>query len=155
MQAELATIAAACGLTCLKLDRACGQSATNLARVVLTLLLEQGPEARALVQKHELHASFPIALMAGIPVWDRTRHHDEHERRPAIATVARNVAGFFTEIARQRPLVLVVDQTALSDPLAAAVIALLQRTISRRSAVQTRTRGFVLALPETDCNGYL
>jgi hypothetical protein len=154
-QVELATIAAARGMTCVKLDRTAGQRATNLARVVLTLLLEQGPEARALVEKHELHASLPIALMAGIPVWDRTRHHDEDERRPAIATVARNVAGFLTEIARQRPLVLVVDQTALSDPLAAAVIALLQHAISRKSAVPTRTRGLVLALPETDCNGYL
>ena len=149
MQVELATTAAARGLTCLKLDRTAGQTASNLARVVLTLLLEHGPDTRALVLKHSLHESLPIALMAGVPVWDRTRHDHEDARRPTVATsVARNVAGFLAEIAGKRPLVLIVDASALSDPLAAAVVLRLRRTFTRARPEQPRIGGFVLALPD-------
>ena len=150
MQVELATTAATRSLTCLKLERTAGQRTSNLARVVLTLLLEHGAEARALFQKHELHGSLPIALMAGVPVWDRTRHDAEHARRPAVvASAARNVAGFISAIAGKRPLVLVVDASAMSDLLAAAVVARLRRTFSRTRLHQPRAGGFVLALPGT------
>jgi uncharacterized membrane protein len=145
---ELTTLAAAAGLTCVTLERTAGARVSNLARVVLTLLLELGPDARALVEKHALHQGLPLALMAGVPVWDRLTHDENRARRPATApVVARRVAAFLFDTARRRPLALVVDRSALSDPLAAAVIARIQRGLARAQPARSESGGLVLALP--------
>jgi Protein kinase domain len=147
---ELAARAAARGVTCVRLDRWGGRRASNLARLVLTLLLEHGTEARALVETHDLLRGLPLALMAGVPVWDHTGHDEERARRPGVLPlIARGVAAFLSDLAGRRPLVLVVDPAALGDPLAAEVIARLRRKIARAEPDRPKNGGLVLALPLT------
>ena len=145
---ELTTRSAAAGVTCVTLERTAGTHMSNLARVVLTLLLTLGPEARALVEKHGLHRGLPLTLVAGVPVWDRQGHDEERARRPAaVRVVALRVAAFFFDAARRCPLALVVDPSALSDPLAAGVVLRLRRAIARSKSVRSDVGGFLLALP--------
>ena len=145
---ELATTAAALGLTCVTLERTAGARVSNLARVVFTLLLEQGRHATALVEKHDLHRGLPLALIGGVPVWDRMDHDEARARRPgAVPVVARRVAAFFVDAARRRPVALVVDPSALSDPLAAAIVARLRHSLTRSKPVRSANGGFVLAVP--------
>jgi hypothetical protein len=146
---ELTTLAAALGLTCVTLERTSCARVSNLARVVLTLLLEQGRDATALVEKHGLHRSLPLDLIAGIPVWDRLSHDEERARLPAaVPVVARRLAAFFVDAARRSPLALIVDPSALSDPLVAEVVARLRRGIARSKTVRSAAGGFLLAAPE-------
>jgi serine/threonine-protein kinase len=145
---ELTTLAAGLGVTCVTLERPAGARVSNLARVVLTLLLELGPGARALVEEHGLHRALPLGLVAGVPLWDRLSHDEERARRPAaVRIVAVRVAAFFFDVARQRPLALVLDPSALSDPLVAAVVRRLRRGVARVQPARSETGGFVLALP--------
>ena len=145
---ELTTLAAALGLTCATLERTAGAAVSNLARVVLTLLLAQGRETTALVEKHALHRGLPLALVGGVPVWDRLSHDEKRARRPAaVPVVARRLAAFFVDAARLRPLALVVDRSALSDPLAAEVVARLRRALVRSKSTRSATGGFLLAVP--------
>ena len=148
MQIELAALAAARGLSCVRLDRTGGRRASNLARAVLTLLVEHGPDAGSVVEDHGLHRSFPLALMDGVPVWDGTRHDEDHVRRPSVvASIGRSVARFVWHVAARRPLVLVVDPSALGDPLASAVVETLRSDLSRRRPARSDTGGLLLALP--------
>ncbi len=145
---ELTTVAAAAGVTCVTLERTAGARLSNLARVVLTLLLDLGPDAQALVERHDLHRGLPLALLAGVPVWDRQSHDEKRARRPAaVPVVALRVAAFFLDAARRRPLALVVDPTGLSDPLAAAVVLRLRRCIARAKPARSESGGFLLAVP--------
>lgn len=145
---ELTIHTAATGVTCVTLERSAGARFSNLARVVLTLLLTFGPEAWALVEKHGLHRGLPLTLVAGVPVWDRQGHDEARARRPAaVRVVAPRVAAFFFEAAAQHPLALIVDPSALGDPLAAGVILCLRRGLARANAAPIATCGFLLALP--------
>jgi hypothetical protein len=129
------------------LERNGGAPASNLARVVMTLLLALGPGAKGLVEKHDLHRGLPLALLAGVPVWDRQGHDEERMRRPgAVPVVARRVAAFILDAADRLPMALIADKTALRDPLAAAVIALLRRSIARRGSKRSSTGGLLLAV---------
>ena len=148
MRRELTTLAAALGLTCVTLERTAGARWTNLARVVLTVLLAQGRHATALVEKHGLNRVLPLALIGGVPVWDRMEHDEARARRPeAVPVVARQVAAFFVDAARRRPVALFVDPSASSDPLAVAVVARLRHSLGRSKPVRSATGGFVLAVP--------
>jgi hypothetical protein len=145
---ELTTLAAAAAVTCVTLERTAGARGSNLARVVLALLLELGPVARALVEDHGLHRALPLALIDGVPLWDRLGHDENRARRPAaVRVVAARVAAFFFEAANHRPLALVLDRSALSDPLAAAVVARLRRMVARTQPPRFDSGGFLLALP--------
>jgi hypothetical protein len=144
---ELTTLGAALGLSCMRLERAVGGRVSNLARVVLTLLLAHGPDAWAVVERHRLHRGLPITLLSGVPVWDRIGRDEGRARRPGeVAATARGIAGFFCDAARRRPFVLVVDGSALGDPLVAAVVARLRRVVSG-ARQRPETGGLVLALP--------
>ena len=145
---ELTARAAAAGVTCVTLERTVGKSASNLARVVLTLLLVFGPDAWALVEKHGLNRGLPLTLVAGVPVWDRQGHDEARARRPAaVRVVAPRVAAFVFAAARRYPLALIVDPSALGDPLASAVVLRLRRELSRSKSTRSVTGGFLLALP--------
>jgi hypothetical protein len=86
--------------------------------------------------------------MSGVPVWDRISHDEERARRPAVVpSIARGVAAFLSEAAARRPLVLLVDRSALGDPLAAAVIARLRRSIARVTPARSGPGGLLLVLP--------
>jgi len=145
---ELTALAATAGVTCVTLERVAGARVSNLARVVLTLLLRLGPGARALIEEHGLHRALPLTLISGVPLWDRLGHDEKRARRPnAVRIVAARVAAFFFDAALRCPLALLVDRSALSDPLAAAVVARLRRTIARAKSTRSETGGFLLALP--------
>ncbi len=145
---ELTTRAATLGVTCVTLERGAGARLSNLARVVLTLLLSLGPEAWALVEKHELHRGLPLALVASVPVWDRQGHDEERARRPAaVRVVAPRVAAFFCDAARRSPLALIVDPSALGDPLASGVVLRLRRIIAASKSARSDGGGFLLAVP--------
>jgi hypothetical protein len=144
---ELTTLAAAHGVSCVTLERTVGARVSNLARVVLALLLELGPDGSALALRHGLDRYLPLALISGIAVWDRHGHDEERARRPAAAPlVARRLAAFFLDAARHRPVALVVDRSALSDPLAAALVARLRRELTRARCKRSAPGGFLLAL---------
>jgi protein kinase-like protein len=145
---ELARLAAAVGLTCVTIEKPAGAAVSNLAHVVLTLLLAQGRDAASLVEKHGLQRGLPLALVGGVPVWDRSGHDEERARRPAaVAVVARRLSAFFVDAARLAPLVVVVDASALSDRLATEVVARLRRALARAERARCDTHGFLLALP--------
>ena len=145
---ELTTLAATLGVTCMTLERTAGARVSNLARVVLTLLLALGAGARSLVEDHDLHRALPLAVVAGVPLWDRLSHDENRARRPAaVRVVAARVAAFFLAAARQRPLALVLDSSASSDPLAAGVVSRLRRGIARANGARSASGGFLLALP--------
>jgi hypothetical protein len=144
---ELKTLAAGLGVTCIALERTAGARVSNLARVVLTLLLALGSGAHALIEDHDLHRALPLALIAGVPVWDRLSHDEDRARRPAeVRVVAVRIAAFFLSAARQRPVALVLDPSALSDPLAAAVVERLRRGVARARGARSASGGFLLAL---------
>jgi len=143
MRRELITLGAAHGLSCMRLEIEAGARRSNLARGVMTLLLEHGPNVRADVERHGLLRGLPIALLSGVPVWDRNGHDADRATRPAeLSSTARGIAGFFSGVAARRPLVIVVQASAMRDPLAAAVVARLRREIAR-----SRAGGLLLALP--------
>jgi hypothetical protein len=145
---ELTTLAATLGVTCMTLERTAGARASTLARVVLTLLLELGPGARPLIEDHDLSRALPLALVAGVPVWDRLGHDEDRARRPAaVRVVAARIAAFFLVVARRRPLALILDRSAARDPLAAAVVARLRHGIARANGARSASGGLLLALP--------
>ncbi len=144
---ELTTLAAAHGVTCVTLERTVGARVSNLARLVLALLLELGPDGAALALRHGLDRSLPLALISGIAMWDRHGHDEERARGPAAAPlVARRLAAFFLDAARRRPIALIVDRSALSDPLAAALVARLRRDLARPTSTRSESGGFLLAV---------
>jgi hypothetical protein len=145
---ELTTLAAAVGLTCVTLERTAGAPVSNLAHVVLSLLVTQGRDATSLVEKHELHRGLPLALVGGVPVWDRSGHDERRSRRPAaVPVVARRLASFFVDAARRSPLALLVDPSALSDPLATEIVVRLRRALARTRPARSASGGFLLAVP--------
>ncbi len=145
---ELTIGAAAAGVTCVTLERTAGARVSNLARVVLTLLLGFGPDGWALVEKHGLHRGLPLTLIAGVPVWDRQGHDEARARRPAaVRVVAPRVAAFFFDAARRGPLALIVDSSASGDPLASEVVLRLRRGLARSKSVRSDVGGLLLALP--------
>jgi hypothetical protein len=116
----------------------------SIADVVLTLLLDRGSEAPVLVERHRLARVLPLALLGGVPVWDRVHHDAAGARRPrALPAVSRRVAGFLLADASRRTLVLSVERAALADPLAGAVVALLRKA----GRPKRRGGGLLLALP--------
>jgi hypothetical protein len=147
MRRELGTLSAALGLSCVRLETEAGARMSTLARCVLTLLLAHGPDVRVEVERHGLLRGLPIALLSGVPVWDRNGHADVRARRPAeLSSTARGIADFLAGVARRRPLVLLVHASALRDPLAAAVVTRLRREVSRKRTGR-RSGGLLLALP--------
>ena len=107
------------------------------------MFLEHGPDARVDVERHGFLWGLPIALLSGVPVWDRNRHDAERPTRPAeLSSTARGIADFLAGVAHKRSLVLVVHASALRDPLAAAVVTRLRRDVAR-----ARSGGLLLALP--------
>lgn len=144
---ELTTLAAASGMTTVTLERSVGARVSNVARVVLALLLELGPEGRALVERHGLDRSLPLALISGIAMWDRFGHDEARARRPAVVpVVTRHLAAFFLDAARRRPIALLVDRSALSDPLAAGLVTRLQRDLVRLPSTRFDSGGLLLAI---------
>jgi len=145
---EVATRAASAGVTCVTLERTAGARASNLSRVVLTLLLELGPDAAAVVETYDLHRGLPLALVGGVPVWDRPGHDEGRARWPAsVRVLAPRIAGFVLHAVRRHPLALVVDRSALSDPLAAAVVARLRRAVAKSKSARFEHGGLLLVLP--------
>ncbi len=120
-----------------------------LGRTVLRLLLDRGADARAIVERHRLLAGLPIALLGGLPVWDRARDGADAscDAAPLRAT-ARGVAGFLLECSTARPLVLIAGRAALADRMAREVTALLDRAIRDDPQPRPGRSGLLLLVEE-------
>jgi hypothetical protein len=122
---------------------------SGLGCAVLALLLDRGPDARALVERHRLHRGLPLELLNGLPVWDRGRDRKEGWRdRDLLRASARGVAEFLLECSVLRPLVLVVDRAALADPLAREVTSRLERAIRDDPSPRPGRGGLLLLVAE-------
>jgi hypothetical protein len=136
---ELAAVAAGMGLGFQSIERAPGSRRANIAQVVLKLLLERGTEVRAVVERHALLRGLPLALLGGVPVWDRVNHDEAGARGVrALPIVARGVGSFLLAEAARRTLVLSVERGALADPLAGAVVQFMRKA---GTAAPARKRG--------------
>ena len=133
------------GVHGLALERLGHGGPAALGRAVLSLLLDRGSEARSLVERHGLERALPLALVGGLPVFDRSREGGGWPpgRSPRIAT-ARAIAEFLLESSSARPLVLIVERAALVDPLAREVAACLDRAILEDPAPRPRRGGLLL-----------
>jgi hypothetical protein len=122
---------------------------SGLGCTVLALLLDRGADARALVERHRLHRWLPLALLGGLPVWDRARERTDAPRHPDLLRAsARGVAEFLLESSSLRPLVLVADRAALADPLAREVAARLDRAIRDDPSPRPGRGGLLLLVAE-------
>lgn len=102
------------------------RNSSNLARLVLRLLLDRGPHVRRLIARHGLHRGLPLGLLGGLPVWDRMRSaRGAPLPEPDALETAGGVASFLIASARRRTMVIEVDPGAMADPLARRVVELL------------------------------
>ena len=122
---------------------------SGLGSAVLALLLDRGADARALVERHRLLRGLPLALLGGLPVWDRAREGSGGRPDPELLRAsARGVAEFLLESSSLRPLVLVADRAALTDPLAREVAARLDRAIRDDPAPRPGRGGLLLLVAD-------
>jgi hypothetical protein len=145
MRCEVEALGAALDLRVLRLTRPPGSREADLTRVVLRLLLERGPAVARLVERHGLHRGLPLALLGGTPLWDAL---ERGARRPG-PNLARGIGDFLLDAARRRTLVLAVERRALSDPLAAAVVAHLERAAAGPRRDRGGEGGLLLLLEPT------
>jgi serine/threonine-protein kinase len=131
------------GLRFLHLRAGRRKGSSNLAQVVLRLLLDRGPGVRAMIAKHALHRGLPLGLLGGLPVWDRLRAGGGTDPGTDLRVTARGVVSLVISAARQRTLVLAAESGAAGDPLARLVLEGLEREWDNRS---DRGRGGLLAL---------
>jgi len=131
------------GLRFLHLRAGRRKGSSNLAQVVLRLLLDRGPGVRAMIAKHGLHRGLPLGLLGGLPVWDRLRAGGGPGNGTDLRATARGVVALMISSARRRTLVLAAEGGAAGDPLARLVLEGLEREWDNRS---DRSRGGFLAL---------
>ena len=144
MRSEAEAVGAALDLRVLRVSRPPGSRSADLPRAVLRLLLDRGPAVGKVVERHGLQRGLPLALLGGTPVWDALdRGAEGSVPRPGLA---RGIGEFLLESARRRTLVLAVDRQALSDPLAAAVVAHLERAATGSHRVRGGEGGLLLLL---------
>jgi hypothetical protein len=86
-----------------------------------------------------------LALLGGTPLWDAL---ERGARRPG-PNLARGIGDFLLDAARRRTLVLAVERRALSDPLAAAVVAHLERAAAGPRRDRGGEGGLLLLLEPT------
>jgi len=135
------------GLLFLHLRPGKERCSSNLARVVLRLLVGRGANAREVVVKHGLHRGLPLGLLGGQPVWDRLRPAGTivEGDRSALRDTASGIRSFLMLSAERRTTVLVVDAGALRDPLAREVVSGLERDLA--GCTQRRRGGLLLLIP--------
>jgi hypothetical protein len=137
------------GMHGLAMHRLRPRGKSGLGCTVLALLLDRGADARGLVERHRLHSGLPLALLNGLPVWDRARHESEERPDPSrVRSSARGVAEFLLESSALRPLVLAADRGALADPLVREVAVRLHRAIRDDPSPRPGRGGLLLLLAE-------
>jgi hypothetical protein len=136
------------GLVFLHLRRGKRGSASNLARIVLRLLVYRGANAREVVVRHGLHRGLPLALLGGLPVLDRLRPAAASvmDERESVHDTARGIRSFLMRSAESRTTVLVVEPSALHDPLARQVVSGLERELP--GCARRRGGGLLLLIPD-------
>jgi hypothetical protein len=129
------------GLRFLHLRAGRRKGSSNLAQVVLRLLVDRGHGVRAMIAKHALHRGLPLGLLGGLPVWDRLGAGDGSGAD--LRATARGVVALIVSASQLRTAVLAVEGGAVGDPLARLVLEGLGREWDNRS---DRSRGGLLAL---------
>ena len=136
--AEARVLAQVHGLGVHQLGRGAKRGCSNLGRLVLQLLLDRGPESRAVIERHGLQRGLPLGLVGGLLVWDRTRDEsiDRRLASPAATRItARGIVAFLLESCSRKPMVLIVLRGARADVLAHEVVTqLLAEAVRERSA---------------------
>jgi serine/threonine-protein kinase len=140
---EARVLAQVHGLCFLHLRAGRRKGSSNLAQVVLRLLLDRGRGVRAMIAKHALHRGLPLGLLGGLPVWDRLRADRGPDNETDLRATARGVVALVISSARRRTLVLAAECGVAGDPLARLVLEGLERQWDNRS---DRSRGGLLAL---------
>jgi hypothetical protein len=140
---EARVLAQVHGLRFLHLRGGRRKGSSNLAQVVLRLLVDRGSGVRAMIAKHGLHRGLPLGLLGGLPVWDRLKATERGPDDAELRATARGVVALVISSARLRTLVLAVEGAAAGDPLARLVVEALGREWDNRS---DRSRGGLLAL---------
>jgi len=149
---ELQAATAALDVSLARIARQPAARYANLDRVVLRLLLERGRGVEALVARHHLHRGLPLSLLGGVPVWDRLDRDEGAARGPGtLPVVARGVAEFLLDASRRRALAVLVERSALSDPLAASVTDYLARAIAVSPGPREGAAGLLLVSPDVTC----
>lgn len=149
---EAGVLAQVHGAVLLRLRATRSGAGSNLARIVLRLLVARGPAARDLVRRYGLGERLPLGFFGGLPLWDRMKAEG-----PALASdpgavepTARGVAVFLAESIGPGASVLVVEPGALRDPVARAVVARLRAEAARRAAPRPAGGGLLLVAPADD-----
>ncbi len=124
------------------------RSSSNLDRVVLRMLVHCGPKARAVVAKHRLYRGLPLALLGGLPLWDRVRPSGELDTadRASLRLMARGIRSLVVSSAASRTTVLVVEPGSLRDPLVKELVSELMRALG--DGREHGRGGLLLLLPE-------
>ena len=124
------------------------RSSSNLDRVVLRMLVHCGPKARAVVAKHRLYRGLPLALLGGLPLWDRVRPSGELDTtdRGSLRLMARGIRSLVVSSAASRTTVLAVEPGALRDPLVQELVSELRRALG--DGRELGRGGLLLLLPE-------
>lgn len=140
------------GAVFLHLRAGMGPSTSNLDRVVLRMLVRRGSQARALIAKHRLHRGLPLALLGGLPLWDRVRPSGELETtdRTSLRIMARGIRSLLVSSAARRTTVLLVEPGALQDPLVRELVSELHGDLGNGP---DRCRGGLLVLVPDDAEG--
>jgi len=145
--AEVRVLAQVHGVGVHQLGPGARRGCSNLGRLVLQLLLDRGPEARSVVEKHGLQRGLPLGLLGGLPVWDRVRDEAFAGRppSPSVARVtARGIVAFLLESCAHKPMVLVVLRSARADVLAREVVSQLSAEAARERSPSPGSGGLLL-----------
>jgi serine/threonine protein kinase len=136
------------GLLFHRLDAPAGTDPSPLSRLVLRLLLERSAESSTLVARHALDRWFPLKLVAGVPLWDRTLETSTLSRDERIlAHAASRLGSFLLDCSARRSLVIHVARDAAGDPLARQLIEQMISSFDPPAPDATRG-GFLLMVDE-------
>jgi hypothetical protein len=99
----------------------------DLSSLVLDVVAACGAPSRAILARHGLLRSLPIAFVGPVPVRDRAGASDSDREAERLA--AESVAAFLLDASRERPLLLVVERGAAADAHARRTVAALARAL--------------------------
>lgn len=124
-----------------------GGAGTGLGRVVADLVGGQSDRARDVLERHGLTERFPLQILGGVALWDRSSLDPSRLPAPERRAIARGVAGVLLGAAVRRPLLLSFSAAAIRDPLNATVVARLAAHAARCPAPQPGAPGLLILRP--------
>ena len=130
--------------------RGAGSGRLSLARFVLGALGELGAAGAACARRHELERWLPLRLVGDLPVIDRSRDQALPAERARAANAAEPIATFLLACTVSRPTVIVLERSALGEPVVRAVARRLLRAAARRTSALGDHAGLLVLLAPDD-----